>query len=253
MFYPTHLHFTRQQIAELTGVSDEILAFWLKHQLLVTNGDAVSGRGRHKRFGYVQIHIAAILNQLRNFGVNISGLRSVSEILQAAVKTGERVVTDELRRSDCLHHATHFENVSQEYLHGKKRSESKEIGSEWRECDTFDEWFATYVEKHSYDPALNDAIALYNTLKPGEGRLIGLYVDLTNSGHFQRGADGGRGWDEYVFSIAPSSKGEWLLVAYEEDTSSLKEWMAEPPSYISIRVSKLIRDIWQPKKSQTAY
>lgn len=250
MNYPAHLQFTRQQIAELTGISDEVLAFWLKQQLLVAKDEPISGRGRHKRFGFVQIHIAAILNQLRNFGVNISGLRSVSEILQAAVKTGERVLSDEID-PETFCDATHLENMLQEYKQGQTRH-GRIVARNWSEFNSFDDWFANYIQDNSFRRTLNDSIALFKTLKPGEGRLLELYKGLTDPEHFRRGPDSGDGWAEHVFSIAPGPDGDWAIVQYDDDpSSSLKERMAEPVSYISVRVSKLVRDIWQPKKSRT--
>lgn len=119
--------------------------------------------------------------------------------------------------------------------------------------ETFEDWFADYVEKSRYRSTINESIALFRTLKPGEGHLLGLYYDLTSSSHFKRGIDGGRDWDEYVFAIAPCSNGDWTIFGYEEESSSLKNLMEEPPSYISIRISKLIRNIWQPNKSRAVF
>lgn len=251
MNYPSHLQFTRQQIAELTGISDDVLAFWLKQQLLVANDETLSGKGRHKRFGFVQIHIAAILNQLRDFGVNISCLRSVSAILQAAVRTGERVFGEVHEYSETISDAGHLEIISERYSRGIKRYKCMEDGVE-KYFETFEDYFADYVETWNFKTTLDESIALFRTLKPGEGHLIDLYDGLTSSDHLKRGNEGGRGWAEFVFAIAPSSNEDWTIVAYEEDSNSLKEWMAEPPSYISVRVSKLIRNIWTPDKTRAA-
>lgn len=79
--------FTRQQVAKLTGVSDDMLAYWLKQGLLVptSGGD---GRGSHRRFDFVQVNIAAIFGQLRRFGLNVGALRSLADLLQAAARLG---------------------------------------------------------------------------------------------------------------------------------------------------------------------
>lgn len=87
MTSPADQLYTRQQVAKLVGVSDDVLAYWLKQGLLVptSGGD---GRGDHRRFDFVQVNIAAVFAQLREFGSNIGALRSLADTLQASAKLG---------------------------------------------------------------------------------------------------------------------------------------------------------------------
>jgi DNA-binding transcriptional MerR regulator len=87
MSYPADESFTRQQVADLVGVSDDLLAYWLKQGLLVPMSGG-AGKGRHRRFDFVQVNIAAVYGQLRKFGVNIAALRSLSHLLQSAAEIG---------------------------------------------------------------------------------------------------------------------------------------------------------------------
>lgn len=87
MSSPADQLYTRQQVANLVGVTDDVMAYWLKQGLLVptTGGE---GRGDHRRFDFVQVNIAAIFAQLRDFGSNIAALRSLADTLQASARLG---------------------------------------------------------------------------------------------------------------------------------------------------------------------
>src|SRR3546814_7442459 len=43
------------------------------------------GRGKHRLFGFEAIHIAAVLKELGRYGVQVGGLRQVSELLWGVV------------------------------------------------------------------------------------------------------------------------------------------------------------------------
>ena len=83
----TEQRFTRQQVASLAGVSDDMVAYWLKQGLLAPTSGG-QGRGSHRQFDFVQVNIAAIFGQLRRFGLNIGALRSLADLLQAAATLG---------------------------------------------------------------------------------------------------------------------------------------------------------------------
>lgn len=87
MTSPVDQLYTRQQVANLVGVTDDVMAYWLKQGLLIpTSGGG--GRGDHRRFDFVQVNIAAVFAQLREFGSNIGALRSLAVTLQAAAQLG---------------------------------------------------------------------------------------------------------------------------------------------------------------------
>lgn len=75
--------FSRQELALLTGIDDEVLAFWIKNGLLVPSAGG-GGKGSHRKFTGHQINIAGVLSELRNFGINLAGLRAFVTPLQSA-------------------------------------------------------------------------------------------------------------------------------------------------------------------------
>lgn len=77
--YPVRESFSRQQVHERTGIADDILAFWIKQNLLVALPAAPRA---HRRFSYEQLHIAAVLNAMRSLGANVGVLRKFSAMLQ---------------------------------------------------------------------------------------------------------------------------------------------------------------------------
>lgn len=79
---------TRQQLGAFAGLSDDVLAFWIKSGLLVAASGG-GGKGSHRRFDGFQVNIAAILAELRSFGMNLAGLRSFATRLQAATALGK--------------------------------------------------------------------------------------------------------------------------------------------------------------------
>ena len=83
--------FTRQEIADRTGLSDDILSYWSKQGLLVAI-EGGEGKGSHRRYDGAQINIAAILAVYREyFGANIGVLKSLSSLMQRSVATFRKV------------------------------------------------------------------------------------------------------------------------------------------------------------------
>ena len=79
--------YTRQEIAERVGLSDDVLSFWIKRKLLI-HAEGGEGKGSHRRFHYSQVNIAVILAVFReSFGANIATLSSLAALLQSAVRT----------------------------------------------------------------------------------------------------------------------------------------------------------------------
>jgi DNA-binding transcriptional MerR regulator len=81
---PDKLRFTRQQIAELTGVDDSTLNYWMREGLLRPE-EGGGGRGQHRRFTYLEVNLAAVLGELRKFGTNIDSLRDMARYLHDSV------------------------------------------------------------------------------------------------------------------------------------------------------------------------
>jgi DNA-binding transcriptional MerR regulator len=83
--------YTRQEIAARTGLSDDVLSFWVKRRLLV-HAEGGEGKGSHRRYAFAQVNIAALLAVFRDhFGANIRALSSLAARLQEAVNTFKNV------------------------------------------------------------------------------------------------------------------------------------------------------------------
>lgn len=97
--------FTRQQLGEMTGLSDDVLSYWIKGGLLVA-AEGGSGRGSHRKFDYIQVHLAAVLREMHRYGANIGTLRSIAQIIHRgqAVCAGTDLRVDEL--SDAIRSAS---------------------------------------------------------------------------------------------------------------------------------------------------
>jgi DNA-binding transcriptional MerR regulator len=81
--------YSRAQMATLTGLSDDVLAHWIKEGLLKPEVSA-GGTGRHKAFGPGEVNKAAILGQLRSFNCSISTLRWFAALLDRAQELSAR-------------------------------------------------------------------------------------------------------------------------------------------------------------------
>ena len=78
--------YSRQEIADRVGLTDDILSFWIKRGLLIPEGVA-SGKGVHHKFHYSQVNVAVVLKAMRDhFGANIGTLKSLAETLQEAIR-----------------------------------------------------------------------------------------------------------------------------------------------------------------------
>src|ERR1043166_9025313 len=84
--YPVDELFSRQQVQMLTGIPDDVLGFWMKEGLLVPEAGE---RRQHRRFRYVQLNIAVVLNAMRSLGANVGVLRSFSKLIQSGIVIAE--------------------------------------------------------------------------------------------------------------------------------------------------------------------
>ncbi|SFK44057.1 MerR HTH family regulatory protein [Sphingomonas sp. NFR04] len=75
--------FTRAQVSELTGLSNDVLAHWTKEGIL-RPADRSTGTGKHKFFRRREVNKVAILSKLREFHCSISTIRWLSERIDQA-------------------------------------------------------------------------------------------------------------------------------------------------------------------------
>jgi len=73
---------SRADVAAITGIGDDVLHFWLRHGLIVS--EPAEPR-KHRRFEPSEARIAAVLAQLRGFGTNVTMLAAISKELRNGV------------------------------------------------------------------------------------------------------------------------------------------------------------------------
>jgi DNA-binding transcriptional MerR regulator len=77
------------ELLALTGVSQDVLTFWLRHKLIQAAPKRV-GRGAGMRFAFYEANIAAIMLQLRNLGSNIDAMKGIAGIYREAIDWGQK-------------------------------------------------------------------------------------------------------------------------------------------------------------------
>jgi hypothetical protein len=89
---PSNL-FSRQQIAELTKIDDSTLNYWMREGVLRPAAGG-QGRGSHRRFAYHQVTLAALLNELRGFGIGFGAIARLAARFHSALEwMAERGIT----------------------------------------------------------------------------------------------------------------------------------------------------------------
>jgi DNA-binding transcriptional MerR regulator len=83
MDYPVDDLFSRKQVQQITGISDDVLGYWMRERLLVPKR---GHKGTHRRFEFVQLHIAAVLGAMHGLGANIGVLRAFASKMQRGVE-----------------------------------------------------------------------------------------------------------------------------------------------------------------------
>jgi DNA-binding transcriptional MerR regulator len=86
---PSKMLFTRQQISELTGVDDSTLNFWAREGVLLPASGG-GGKGQHRRYLFSEVNLAAILNEIRQFGASLPALRSLADLFHRSLEWAER-------------------------------------------------------------------------------------------------------------------------------------------------------------------
>lgn len=91
--------YTRQQIAEATGLDRELLAYWTKEGLLIAAESEGLGKGKYRLFGFEAIHVAAVLKELGRYGVQTAGLKQVAQLLWSILALGSQHadITEDIR------------------------------------------------------------------------------------------------------------------------------------------------------------
>ena len=95
--------YTRQQVANLTGLDDSTLNYWMREGVL-RSAEGGGGKGQHRRFPYHQINLALLLDQLRGFGVSLPAIKRLADRFHDAVDFMATwgVTRDNMERVDML-------------------------------------------------------------------------------------------------------------------------------------------------------
>lgn len=76
--------FTRIELRQKTGIPDDVLNYWMREGVLRARVGG-EGRGNPRRFDYPEVMLAAILDQLRGFGLSVAALKGLSDRFHAAL------------------------------------------------------------------------------------------------------------------------------------------------------------------------
>lgn len=229
--YP-NIQFSRQQMSTATGLADDVLAYWLKEGIIRPTAGG-SGKGSHRKFDFVQVHIAAILREVRQFGVNIASLREVSEILQRGV---------EICAAHTFHRASFREAA---YLAANLMA--FERGEPVRILDVEDGNFRPaaseeeIVHDHSSHFDYDDwqmVSAFARTLHGDDILAVTLYTDLIDPDNLvETGVGKAENWEEKLWSLWREADGRWRV----NEPHALPRGVM---SSVSIAVSLVIRRLW---------
>lgn len=78
----------RSDLIALTGMTEDIMTFWLRKDLVEPIGGKTGIKGKKLLFPYYEANLIAVLLQLRLFGANIDALKGVASIYRAAISWG---------------------------------------------------------------------------------------------------------------------------------------------------------------------
>lgn len=255
---PTRSLYTRQQMSQLTGLEDALLNYWSREGLLIpTQGGA--GRGSHRKFDFLQVNIAAIMGQMRRFGLNIGVMRSFAQILQEAAGIGQLV---RLHPSDYSAAATlanrlhRFRSGESVMIFKHRRGEAAppdfrgETLSDWicakRAANSEKEILADIVDRSSLDSPTADIVAAAEAMGPGKDIAAQIYAELiydlvdpgfSGSYSWLIGFDGDESWR---IEFAPDG-GSFFNAGSNTDPEAFGPGIFLP-------VSGIIRSVWKLKR-----
>ena len=242
---------TRQQLGSLAGVSDDVLAFWIKNGLLVAASGG-EGKGSHRRFDGYQVSIAAILAELRTFGINLAGLRSFAERLQAATALGKSAECNPMAFYDAQElrgKIAAFER-GEEVLIGEPPTVIEDRGE--IRAGSLDD---IYEYLKAWPGRLNDTfeniLAFAKRITPEDIRLLNLFLDVHGDafGRLYRGrlmAQGDASW----LAVRQADE-SWLILNAPDPDTAITVGEDEYCSGIYLLPTRIVRRAWKGRLTPT--
>jgi len=255
--YPTQL-FSRLQMKELTGLDDTALNYWSREGVL-RPAEGGGGKGQHRRFAYAEINLAAILDQLRQFGVGLPALRRLADRFHVAIDYMASLGVDRLeaQRSEALSELmmVRYYMVREGYFPWRVRPGDRDE-SLFDGLERHDVWHndGAYMVHLDWDRAVklyqsggrgqhftDDLAALAATLDVTEYRQLSTYWQTVTHINFQKPDEEVSTEAEYFYR---DEKGDWFL------TPDNGKAARESISFIGVDVSRLTYRIWVERAGQ---
>lgn len=231
--YPSNIQFTRQQMSTVTGLTDDILAYWLKEGVIRSTAGG-SGKGSHRKFDFVQVQIAAVLREVRQFGVNITSLREISDILQRGVEICSSV---SFHRQSLREAAYLADNLAIFKSGQPVRIFDREAVGHFRPAVNEEEVTHDHSTHFDYDD-WKEVAAFAHTLHGNDILAVRLYADLTDPDNLvEVGVGAAVNWEEKRWAFWKEGDGSWRV-------NEPRFVPAGVMSSVSIAVSLVVRRLW---------
>lgn len=257
---PTRFLYTRREVGNLVGLDDVTLNYWSREELLIPI-EGGGGRGSHRRFDFIQVNIAAILGQLRRFGLNISIMRSLSGLLQDAAKLGSGCELHPGNLSYAANLATklnEFRNgrpvMVPEHGHNEERPSNLhgKAHSDWllaeKPAETEQEIIDRVLGRIIDYDSIQKVVAIAKTMGPGRETEAQIYADLV----YDLVAPGYSDAYSWLLGFGPDET--WRIEFGFEGANffggSNSQSSEEFGAGIFLPVSGIIRKVWRLKTSQ---
>lgn len=238
-WYPLNEAYSRQQVQAITGISDDVLGFWIKQGLLIPKPAEARA---HRRFGYEQIHVAAVLQALRSLGPNVSVLRAFADAIQHGIElaSSSGLTYDQLRLGVYLARSLNRYRRGEECIvldaaWWDDRSivdSAKYDRAAVNEEDIIQDWFRTNKNERVLDRSVAD---FFSGLSDQDNRHLDMWLELTSPEHIANHYSSV--WVAWV-----DDQGQAQVISGED--VSPHGHVSPPVAAFYIALSTIIRRLW---------
>ncbi|MFD1951352.1 MerR family transcriptional regulator [Sphingomonas arantia] len=225
----------------MTGISPSTLNFWMREGVLRAESGG-GGKGIHRRFPFTEVNLAAVLNVLRNFGMNLESLSQVAALFHDAIDYIQRLPSLNDDEEDALFSLAvdrrRFleEGFSSQIVRSREEFSSHPrfpwMNSPYVECvhlswQELIDWHRKSFNGDYYSDRINRIV---ETINPEE------YLERRSQYNLiARIPD--REYDEADYFVR-NSEGQWLILPDQSDAARISE------AFIGLNFSKVIRSVW---------